>query len=56
MAASVEYGSSWARGGIGAAAVAYATAMVTLDPSHICDLCYSLWQQWILNPLNVARD
>ena len=35
------YGSSPARGQIGAAAAAHATAM---DPSHICDLQYSLWQ------------
>ena len=27
----------------------YATALPTQDPSHICDLCCSLWQQWILN-------
>ena len=24
--------------------------------SHICDLCCSLWQYWILNPLSEARD
>ena len=27
-----------------------------LDPSRICDLHHSLWQQWILNPLSEARD
>ena len=26
------------------------------DWSHICDLCCSLWQLWILNPLNRVRD
>ena len=28
---------------------------VTQDPSHISDLCQSLWQHWILNPLSKAR-
>ena len=58
MATPVAYGRSWARGWIGAAPEAYATA--TLDPSHICDLHRGLQpmsQQWqILNPLNKARD
>ena len=35
MAPSVAYRSSRARGQIGAAAVAYTTAMATPDPSHI---------------------
>ena len=35
---------SWARGPIGTAAETYATAMATLDPSLICDLCSSLQQ------------
>ena len=30
--------------------------MATLDPSRICDLCCSLWQRWIPNPLSEARD
>ena len=30
---------------------AYTTAIVTWDPSRICDLCCNLWQHWILNPL-----
>ena len=47
---------SWARGWIGAAAVVYATVMATLDPSHICDLCFSLLQCQILNSLSEARD
>ena len=34
----------------------YATATATPDLSHICELCHSLWQCWILNPLNKARD
>ena len=35
---------------------AYATATAIQDPSHICNLCHSLWQHWILNPLREARD
>ena len=35
---------------------AYATATATPDPSCICELCYSLWQSWILKPLREARD
>ena len=31
---------------------AYATATETWDQSRICDLYHSLWQHWILNPLN----
>ena len=34
----------------------YTTDTATLDPSHICNLCSSLWQCWILNPLSEARD
>ena len=56
MAAPVVYGSSWARSRIGATAQAYATAMSTLDPRWICDLCGSLWQHWIFNPQSEARD
>ena len=33
-----------------------ATATATQDPSHICDLRHSLWQQQIFNPLSEARD
>ena len=36
--------------------LAYATATATPDLSGICDLHPSLWQRWILNPLNEARD
>ena len=40
---------------------AYPTATATWDPSHICNEphlwpTHSLWQHWILNPLNEARD
>ena len=54
-AAHAAYGSSQARGLIGAtAAVACATATATQDPS--CHPCHSLQQCWILNPLSKARD
>ena len=58
MAIPVAYGISQARGLIRAAAEAYATATATatLDQSHICKLCHSLWQCWILNPRSEARD
>ena len=36
--------SSQAKGRIRAAAGVYTTAMATLDLSHICNLCCSLWQ------------
>ena len=36
--------------------LAYATAIETQDPSHICDLHHSSWQHWILNPWSEARD
>ena len=49
MATPVAYRSSYARGGIGAAPGAYATA--TPDPSHICNL-----QHQILNPVSKAKD
>ena len=35
---------------------AYITATVTLDASRIYDLCHSLWQLQILNPLSKAMD
>ena len=50
------YGSSWARGWIGAAVATYATATAMQDLSYIYDLCHSLWQHQILNPLSKARD
>ena len=50
------YGSSQARGRIRAAAESYTTAMATLDLSHICNLCHSLQEHLILNPLSEAMD
>ena len=35
---------------------AYTTGTAMLDPSHIFDLCHSLWRHWILNSLSEARD
>ena len=35
---------------------AYPTAMATLGPSCICDLCCNLWQHQILNSLSKARE
>ena len=55
-AALAAYGSSQARGQIGAAGAAYVTAIAMPDLSHICDLHCSLRQCWILNPLREARD
>ena len=52
----MAYQSSQARGEIGAAAVVYATATVTPDLSHICDVHYGLSQCRILNPLSEDRD
>ena len=36
--------------------LAYTTATGTLDLKCICELCCSLWQCHILNPLSKARD
>ena len=44
MASLAAYGSSWARGQIGAAAAPHTTATATPEPSCICDLHHSLWQ------------
>ena len=35
---------------------AYTTATATRDPSHVCDLHHSSWQQQIPDPLREARD
>ena len=35
---------------------AYATATAMQNPRYICDLCHSLQQCQILNPLSKARD
>ena len=57
-AVPMEYGNSQARGQIGATAAELHTATAMWDPSHICDLCCSVWQSRmsILNPLSEARD
>ena len=49
-AALMAYGTSQARGQIGAVAAA------TPDLSHICDPHHSSWQHLILNPLSETRD
>ena len=36
--------------------LAYTTATVMPDPSHVCNLHHSSWQRQILNPLSEARD
>ena len=55
-ATPVAYGISQSRGRIGAAAVPYATATATPDPSWICDLHCRSWQHQILNPLVESQD
>ena len=57
VAAPTAYGSSQARGHMGAAAAGRClTPQQHGDPSSICDLHCSLQQHWILNPLSEARD
>ena len=58
MGEPVAYGSSQARGQIGAAAAAHITATATAMPdlSCICNLHHSSWQHRVLNPLSEARD
>ena len=56
IATLLAHGNSQARCQIEAAGVVYTTSKETLDPYHICNLCSSLWQHWILNPLREARD
>ena len=34
----------------------YTTATAMPDPSHVCNLCHSSRQYWILNPLSKARE
>ena len=53
-AAPAAYGSSQAGVKSELQLLTYITAMP--DPSLICDLCWSLWQCRILNPLSKARD
>ena len=55
-AAHAGYGSSQARGGIGAIAAGLYTATTRWDPSHDCDLYHRSRQHWILNPLSKAKD
>ena len=52
----VAYGSSQARGRIRAAPAGLHHSPAMSDLSHICELCHSLWQCQILNPLGWARD
>ena len=42
--------------GIGVESTSYATTTAMLDLSRIFDVCRSLWQCGILNPLSKARD
>ena len=56
MAAPVAYGSSGLGVELGLQLLAYAIALATLDLSCICDLCHSLKQHRILNPLSEAED
>ena len=56
MAIPMAYGNSKARGQIGLKLQAYTIVMTTPDLSSICELCCSLWQHQILNPLSEARD
>ena len=50
----MAYGSSQARGRIGARAAlpACTTATAMPDPSRICNLRHSSWQRWISDPLS----
>lgn len=54
--ASVAYGSPQDRSQIKTASAGYTSAMETLDPYCICNLCPSLEQRWIPNPLSTVRD
>ena len=56
MALPLAYGSSGARGQMGAAAEAYTTTTATPDTRCICELHCSLLQCQILNPLSEAKD
>ena len=55
-AAPLAYGSSQARGRIGATSANLCRSHSNGDPSRICDLHHSSWQLWIPNPLSKARD
>ena len=47
---------SQARGWLELQLPAYTTAAASQDPNHVCDLCLSLWQCQILNPVSKARE
>ena len=53
---SVAYGSSRLGVESDRQLLAYTTATAMADLSSICNLHHSLWQLWIPNPLNKARD
>ena len=55
-AAGVAYGSSQARGRLGATAASLCHSHSNVRYSRICDLRHNSWQHWILNPLSEARD
>ena len=52
----VAYGSPQDRSQIKTASAGYTSAMETLDPYCICNLCPSLEQRRIPNPLSTVRD
>ena len=41
---------------LGLQLLAYVTATAMLELSCVCELCYSLQQSWILNPLSKGRN
>ena len=55
-AAPVVYGCFQARGGMAAAAAGLHHSHSNVGSSCICDLCHSLLQSRILNPLSQATD
>ena len=56
MPAPIAFVSSWAGVKLELQLQAYTIATAMLDPNHIFNLCHSLWQCQILNPLSEARD
>ena len=56
MITPAVYGSSQARGRIGAAPAANPPATATPDLNHVCNIHCSLGQCQILNPLSKAKD
>ena len=53
---SAAYGSSQARGRIGAAAAGLCNSHSNASMSHVCNLYHSSWQRRTLNPPSRARD